>query len=186
MVRFLSFIRDSCYILNWSRTGSYPVEGLPQHCIPWISPWLTDCTLECGNQLIMALSYTQKTSDNSLITKYVRKTPNSTSWLKLTRRARTAIVVRSIRHLPCPERFVYCEPVFHRQFQWSTREPDEPRCQGVLFVRCILLVSPAYDVCPIPSKSIVALKAASGIFQILGSNDKSQQYNVRRRTLLYH
>ena len=33
-----------------------------------------DCAPECGNQLIMALSYTQKTSDNSLITKYVRKT----------------------------------------------------------------------------------------------------------------
>lgn len=31
-----------------------------------------------------------------------------------------------------------------------------------------------------PSKSIVALKAASEIFQILGDNDKSQQYNVRR------
>jgi hypothetical protein len=28
----------------------------------------------CGDQLIMALSYTQQTSDNSLITKYVRKT----------------------------------------------------------------------------------------------------------------
>lgn len=32
-----------------------------------------DRTSESGNQLIMALSYTQKTSDNSLITKYVRR-----------------------------------------------------------------------------------------------------------------
>lgn len=31
-----------------------------------------DRTLASGDQLIMALSYTQKTSDNSLITKYVR------------------------------------------------------------------------------------------------------------------
>ena len=30
-----------------------------------------------------------------------------------------------------------------------------------------------------PFKSIVALRAASEIFQMLGNNDKSQQYNVR-------
>ena len=40
-------------------------------------------TSESGNQLIMALSYTQKTSDNSLIVKYVRR-HCSTSFLAVT------------------------------------------------------------------------------------------------------
>jgi len=44
------------------------------------------------------------------------------------------------------------------------------------FARFSLSVSPAYDACPTLSKSIVALRAASEIFQILGNSDKSQQY----------
>ena len=58
---------------------------------------------ESGNQLIMALSYTQKTSDNSLITKYVRK-PCFTPILVITHMTRvisnpctTNSVVTSLR-----------------------------------------------------------------------------------------
>ena len=75
--------------------------------------WLMGCFLACGDQLIMALSYTQKTSDNSLITKYVREiTVLLSSYLILMRSVRTAIPVRPIRHLPCAGRIVHGEPVF--------------------------------------------------------------------------
>jgi len=63
---------DAHCVLNRFRAETYPVEGRLQGYVDWISWRLTDCTSESGNQLIMALSYTQKTSDNSLITKYVR------------------------------------------------------------------------------------------------------------------
>ena len=61
----------------------------------------------------MALSYTQTTSDNSLITKYVwENTVLITSYLTLMRSVRTAIPVRPIRHLSRAERTVHGEPVF--------------------------------------------------------------------------
>jgi len=81
----------------------------------------------------MALSYTQKTSDNSLITKYVRNCcPVFLSW-SLTQRVWTENLVRPVRHLPCPERFVPGKPAFLRQLRWRTGESDESCRQGVLF-----------------------------------------------------
>ena len=101
------------HILNRHRTDVFPVEGSYRYYILLTPQWLTEYIPECGDQLIMALSYTQKTSDNSLITKYVRKTLILLPvWLKLIRCVRTAIVVRSIRHLPHAERFVYDQSVF--------------------------------------------------------------------------
>jgi hypothetical protein len=46
--------------------------------------------------------------------------------------------------------------------------------------------SSAYDLCPTSFKSIIALKAASEIFRILGDNEKTQQFGVRRLVLVYH
>ncbi|KAF9782924.1 hypothetical protein BJ322DRAFT_182136 [Thelephora terrestris] len=96
--------------------GSYPVE-------------------ECGNQLIMALSYTQKTSDNSLITKYQSLYDQFATYL-----TQNGLYMAS----------QYSADGFNGQLANQTN---------------------------LAVKSIVALKAASEIFQILGNNDKSQQYN---------
>lgn len=48
------------------------------------------------------------------------------------------------------------------------------------------LNSLAYSSDPIPSQAIVALKAASEIFLILGDNNRSQHYDVCPIILLHH
>jgi hypothetical protein len=47
------------------------------------------------------------------------------------------------------------------------------------------LKTPVYDLDPTPPKSIVALKAASEIFLILGDTNRSQHYDVGHLILLY-
>jgi len=109
-------IGDSYPNIKGPSSESYPVE-------------------ESGNQLIMALSYTQATSDNSLITKY--KT--------LYDQFATYLVQNGL---------------------YVTNQVSSDSYAGPLANQTNLAV-----------KSIVAIKAASEIFQILGDTDKSQQYS---------
>jgi len=90
----------------------------------------------------MALSYTQKTSDNSLITKYQSLYDQFATYL-----SQNGLYVAS---------------------QFSA-----DNFNGQLANQTNLAV-----------KSIVALRAASVIFQILGDNDKSQQYNSTASSFL--
>ncbi|KAF9653386.1 DUF1793-domain-containing protein [Thelephora ganbajun] len=90
---------------------------------------------ECGNQLIMALSYTKKTSDNSLITKYKLLYDQFATYLT-------------------------------QNGLYTATQLSSDSYAGELGNQTNLAV-----------KSIVALKAASEIFQILGDNSKSKQYD---------
>ena len=135
-----------------------------------------DCTSECGNQLIMALSYTQKTSDNSLITKYVRKNPlRSLVGAHMTCMNSNLCMINSARILHrtvCTRRASF--PLTTSLVNWQIKRTLVSRCAPPWWAAW--LTAPAYGYTPL--KSIVALKAASEIFRILGNNDKSQQYNV--------
>ena len=71
-------------------------------------------------------------------------------------------------------------PLIFSMVNWRIRRTSLSR---YAFCRLSVSISPAYSACPTPFKSIVALRAASEIFQILGNSDKSQQYGVRYPTL---
>jgi len=128
----------------------------------------------------MALSYTQKTSDNSLITKYVRKycpisflivthamcvdsNPCTTNSALIS--SRTVCIRRA--SLPLTVSLVHGRTrqtsLLRYLFRPMTNDPSLILQSRFLFF----------------FQSIVAIKAASEIFRILGDNDKSTQYNVR-------
>ncbi|KAF9782928.1 hypothetical protein BJ322DRAFT_182840 [Thelephora terrestris] len=97
---------------------------------------------ESGNQLIMALSYTQKTSDDSLILKYRSLYEQFATYL-----TENGLYMKS----------QYSADTFNGQLANQTN---------------------------LAVKSIVALRAASEIFQILGDNEKSQLYNSTASSFL--
>jgi len=89
----------------------------------------------CGDQLIMALSHTQKTSDISLITKY--------------------------------------EPLYDKFATYLTQNG----LYTVSQYSSDSFAGPLANQTNLAVKSIVALKAASEIFRILGDDFRSQQYD---------
>lgn len=120
-------VQDGYAIHDLGTASSYPnVTGLTSTSYP---------VEECGNQLIMALSYTKTTSDNSLITKYQSLYGQFATYLT-------------------------------QNGLYTASQFSSDSFNGQLANQTNLAV-----------KSIVALKAASEIFQILGNNEKSQQYN---------
>ena len=135
----------------------------------------------------MALSYTQKTSDTSLITKYVRE-----------HRA-TSLVIMYLRDVRGQE-------VLYEQFGnylaqnglYMVSQPSSDSFAGELGNQTNLAVKVclSLDIQPglfpnlqhrsnLFSQSIVALKAASEIFRILGNDVKSKNFDVRCLFLLY-
>jgi len=110
----------------------------------------------------MALSYTQKTSDNSLITKYLRN------------RCPTSSPV--VTHTTCGQESLYDQfgTYLVQNGFYIADQLSSDSYAGELGNQTNLAV-----------KSIIATKAASEIFRILGDDDKSQQYDMRSLILLY-
>ena len=104
----------------------------------------------------MALSYTQKTSDNSLITKYVWNHCLTSSL--------------AVAHTACGQESLYDQfgTYLVQNGLYIASQLSSDSYAGELGNQTNLAV-----------KSIIAIKAASEIFRILGDNDKSQQYDVR-------
>jgi len=112
------------------------------------------CFAECGNMLIMVLSYTQKSNDSSLITQYVR--------------------VHRVLLYPCAHYFLQAD-LLNQWTQYLVAEALIPANQistddfaGALANQTNLAI-----------KGVVGIQAMSVISGMLGDTANQQNYSVR-------